>query len=369
MNFDYSEDQKFLKEEARRFLTAHVPASKVRDLLVDPARGHDAELWDAIVAQGWLGTAIPEAYGGLGLGYVELCALAEEMGRVLAPVPFDSTIFFFAEALLIAGSEEQKQALLPLIASGEAVGCIAIAERAGPVRAADIQASVSGGRLTGVKLPVTDGMVASHALVLATEDGAPSLFIVALDKVGRERLDVIDPSRGAARLSFDGVPAQRLGGAGEGMALLERLYRRAAVPIAFEQLGGAQRCLEMARDFALGRYAFGRQIAGFQAIKHKLADMYTRVELARSHAYYGAWALAQDAPELPLAAAAARVSACDAFWVASKENNQIHGGMGFTWEADPQLYYKRSRHLGLIAGPARRWMQVLAVEIERREAA
>jgi alkylation response protein AidB-like acyl-CoA dehydrogenase len=165
------------------------------------------------------------------------------------------------------------------------------------------------------------------------------------------------------------APAERLGEVGSGLEYMRRLHERAAVLIAFEQLGGAQRCLELARDFALQRFAFGRPIGSYQAIKHKLADMYVKIELARSHAYYGAWALSENAPELPLASAAARLSATDAFWFASKEAIQTFGGMGVTWEADLHLYYRRSCHLALVVGSTREWAQVLGSEIVRREAA
>src|SRR6202034_675401 len=163
-------------------------------------------------------------------------------------------------------------------------------------------------------------------------------------------------------------PAERLGEAGEGLSLAEALLERAAVLLAFEQLGGADRALEMAKGYALERYAFGRPIGGYQAIKHKLADMYVKNELARSNAYYGAWALASDAAELPLAAAAARVAATEAFHLASKENIQTHGGMGFTWEVDCHLYYRRSKHLALTLGSAPWWQDRLITELEARNA-
>src|SRR6201999_3453363 len=161
------------------------------------------------------------------------------------------------------------------------------------------------------------------------------------------------PSRGAAKLTFSGAAAERVGGAGEGLEIVEDVTNRAAVLLAFEQVGGADRALEMAKDYALHRYAFGRPIASYQAIKHKLADMYVKNELARSNAYYGAWALNTDAPEMPIAASAARIAASEAFWFASKENIQTHGGIGFTWEMDCHLYYRRSRQLSLVAGAPR----------------
>ena len=191
-------------------------------------------------------------------------------------------------------------------------------------------------------MPVTDGDVADLAVVLAKEGGQLGLFLVDLAGAGvaRETLKTLDPTRGVAKLTFTGAAAERLGAAGEGMALAEQVMDRAAVLLAFEQVGGADRGLEMAKDYALERYAFGRPIGSYQAIKHKLADIYVKNELARSNAYYGAWALNTGAAELPIAASAARVAACEAFWFAAKENIQTHGGMGFTWEVDCHLYYR-----------------------------
>jgi alkylation response protein AidB-like acyl-CoA dehydrogenase len=370
MNFDYSDDQKFLKNEARKFLEGNCPTSRVRKVLDNAEVLYDAELWQAVAAQGWLGAAIPEAYGGLGLSRIELCAIAEELGRVVAPIPFASTVYFLAEALLIAGSEAQKQALLPKIATGEVIGAVASSEGPGPVAAQAIQATVSGGKLSGTKLPVTDGSIATHALVLAKENGRVSLFLADLSSgVTRQTLETVDPTRDVAKLTFAGASVQRLGGEGEGLSLLERITDRAAVLLAFEQTGGADRCLQMAKDYALERYAFGRLIGSYQAIKHKLADAYIKNELARSNAYYGAWALNPDAPELAVAASAARIAASDAYWYVSKENIQTHGGIGFTWEVDAHLYYRRARQLALVAGAPRVWKERLVSQLEQRNVA
>jgi alkylation response protein AidB-like acyl-CoA dehydrogenase len=174
----------------------------------------------------------------------------------------------------------------------------------------------------------------------------------------------VDPTRSHARITLDGAAAEPLGAAGRGWPLVERLLDRAAVLVAFEQVGGAQAALDMAREYALGRFAFGRQIASFQAIKHKLADMYVGIELARSNAYYGAWALSKDAPVLGVAAAAARVAASEAYYQAAKENIQVHGGMGFTWEFDCHLHYRRAKLTGLMLGSARRWKDLLVTRLE-----
>ncbi len=371
MNFDFSDDQKFLKSEARKFLDANCPTSRVRKVLDDDTKAYDEALWKQVAEQGWLGAAIPEEFGGLGLGHVELCAIAEELGRVVAPIPFASTVYFLAEAVMLAGSDAQKQALLPKIAAGEVIGCMATSEGPGAVTTQTVQASVSGGKLSGTKIPVTDGDIATHAVVLAKEGGKLGLFLVDLTAGGvtRQSLKTLDPTRDAAKLTFDAAAAERLGAAGEGLSLLEQIHDRAAVLLAFEQCGGADRCLEMAKAYALERYAFGRVIASYQAIKHKLADMYVKNELARSNAYYGAWALNTNAPELPVAASAARIAASEAFWFGSKENIQTHGGIGFTWEVDAHLYYRRSRQLSLVAGAPRVWKERLVSHLERRNAA
>ncbi|MBT5191563.1 MAG: acyl-CoA/acyl-ACP dehydrogenase, partial [Rhodospirillaceae bacterium] len=329
MNFEFNDDQRMLRDQARRFLLDKSPPEVVRETL-ETEQPYDKDLWRQFGEMGWLGAAIPEAYGGSGLGHLELCVLAEELGRALAPTPFASSIYLGAEALMVAGSEEQKQGYLPDIATGEAIWCLALSEGPRPATEANIAASVSNGKLSGEKLPVADGDIANRAIVVAKDGGAAGLYIVDLNGAGVERttVETMDPTRSQARLVFTDAPAEKLGD--EGWPLLERIQDRAAVLIAFEQVGGAETALDMAKEYALGRFAFGRPIAGYQAIKHRLADMYIQIELARSNSYYGAWALSTDAAELPVAAATARVSATEAYHFASKENIQIHGGMGFT---------------------------------------
>jgi acyl-CoA dehydrogenase len=375
MNFDFSDDQKMLRDQARRFLTEKCTAKTVRKVFESDA-GHDAALWKQIAEMGWHGTAIPENYGGLGLGYLELCVVAEELGRALAPVPFSSTVYLFAEALLAAGSEEQKKKYLPKVAGGELIGTFARAEGPGAVTPKSIRVSFKGGKLSGKKIAVADGLDADYAVVLARtgdEAGERGLGLALVDLKGpgvtRRAEDSIDPSRKHAELNFDNAPAEALGKAGEGWALANGVLNHAAILTAFEQVGGADICLAMAKDYAMTRYAFGRPIGSFQAIKHKLAEMYVNNELARSNAYYGAWALLTNARELPVAAAAARVSATQAFDFAAKENIQTHGGIGFTWEVDCHLFYKRSRELGLVLGSQRSWKDKLVNALELSNAA
>jgi alkylation response protein AidB-like acyl-CoA dehydrogenase len=375
MNFDFSEEQKQLRTEARRFLEDRCPPAAVRAVLEGP-EPYDRKLWAGLAEMGFLGAAIPEAYGGLGLGYLELCVIAEELGRVIAPVPVSSSIYLAAELINAAGTEAQKAAWLPKLASGEAVGTFALAEGVGRVTARMISLSAQGGILSGVKQPVPDGDVADVAVVAArTGSGSDarsvSLFLVDLSGPGvsREALDNVDPTRSQARLTFDGAPAEPLGAVGDGWRLATEALDRAAVLLAFEQVGGSDRALEMGRDYALDRMAFGRPIGSFQAIKHMLADMYVAATLARSNAYYGAWALSTRSAELPAAAATARVSATQAFQQCAKNNIQVHGGMGFTWAFDCHLFYRRSNALALALGSQSTWEDLLIERLRTRNSA
>jgi alkylation response protein AidB-like acyl-CoA dehydrogenase len=286
LNFDFSDDQKSLKDQARKFLSEKAGAKVTRGVLDNAAVSYDQTLWRSVAEMGWLGAAIPEQHGGLGLGRLELCVLAEEIGRAVAPVPFSSTVYFFAEALLLAGSDAQKAAHLPKVASGETIGCFALSEGPGAPTAASIQAKFDGAALNGVKIPVTDGDCANWAVVVAKEGAGVSLVLVDLNQPGvtRTTLQTLDPTRGHAKLDFKNAKAERLGAAGQGWDLAEAVLDRAAVLLAFEQVGGSQACLEMATDYAKARYAFSRQSGTFQAIKHKLAEMYVAIEVARSNA-------------------------------------------------------------------------------------
>ncbi|WP_084419259.1 acyl-CoA dehydrogenase family protein [Henriciella litoralis] len=360
MNLDFSEEQKQLKEQVGRFLAENCPPAAVRAVL-EGEQHHDAKLYKGIADLGLLGAAIPEEYGGVGLGQLELCVIAEELGRVIAPVPVASTVYLGAECLLHAGTEDQKSTWLPKIAAGEAIGCWAINEGSGRMRPEKVTASFENGKLNGTKSPVADGAIADFAIVLAKEGSGVSLCLVDLsgDGVERENLESIDPTRSQTKLTFNGASATRIGDAGDGWHIATQVMDKAAILIGFEQLGGADRALEMGRDYALERMAFGRQIGSFQAIKHMLSDMYVSATLARSNCYYGAWALASSAAELPLAAATARVSATTAFQHCAKNNIQVHGGMGFTWAFDCHLYYRRSNALALMIGSLSTWESLL----------
>lgn len=360
MNFDFSDDQKEIQTEVRRFLADRASPAKVRAIL-DGDAPYQKELWLELGAMGFAGAAIEEKYGGSGLGYLELCVIAEEIGRSAAAVPFSSTVYLAAELLKNHGSDDQKAAWLPQIASAARIFCLATSEGPGQ---GPIKARVTANRLWGIKGPVVDGDIADLAIVLAQDDeagGDLSLFLVNLADVeaSRRTLGSLDPTRGLAQLSFDGVSTDRIGAAGCGEMILKSAYDAAAALIAFEQIGGADRCIEMARDYSLDRFAFGQPIGSFQAMKHLMADMYAMATLARSNAYHGAWALSTGSAQFPLAASYARVSAIRAFQFCSANNLHIHGGMGFTWEFDCHLYYRRSQFLALQCGTLTEWSNIL----------
>jgi alkylation response protein AidB-like acyl-CoA dehydrogenase len=375
MNFDFSDDQKQLRDQARKFLAEKSSPKAVRVVLEGNAP-YDRELWKGLAEMGFLGVAIPEEYGGAGAGHLELCVIAEEMGRALAPVPFSSTVYLAAEALLLAGSDAQKKKWLPKIAAGEAIGTLALFEGKGNPSPQAIKLTAANGTLSGTKKPVADGAIADFAVVAARtastgRDSDISLFLVDLKGEGVEAkaLTSLDPTRNQAEIVFRNAKAEPLGVAGEGFGILSQVLDRAAVLMAFEQVGGADRALEMGRDYALDRIAFGRPIGSFQAIKHMLADMYVSATLARSNCYYGAWALSTNSSELPEAAASARISATQAFQHCAKNNIQVHGGMGFTWEFDCHMYYRRANATALGLGSLSYWEDQLIERMRKKNAA
>lgn len=370
MNFDFSDDQKLLQKTARDYLSAQAPLSLARSVL-ESDRRYSEELWKGVAEMGWTGAAIPESYGGAGFGALELALIAEELGRALAPIPFNSSVFQATEALLLAGSDAQKSHWLPALASGERIGTFALAERAGHLGEHAVTARFADGKLSGSKRPVVDGDVAGLAVVAARGDAGISLVLVDLThpSVARTSIRSLDPSRSQAELHFKETPAEVLGREGAGWALAEQILDRAAVLTAFEQLGGAQRALEITIAYTMGRYAFGRPVASFQAVKHRLADLYVKLELARSNAYYGAWALENNTKELATAACGARISASDAFDKAGEEMVQLHGGVGFTWEFDCHLFYRRAKLLGLALGSASQWRDKLIQRLDAKSAA
>jgi acyl-CoA dehydrogenase len=370
MNFDFSEDQKLLQKTARDFLEEHSPLSACREIL-ESDQPYSQSLFKACAEMGFQGTVIPEEYGGAGFGYLELAVVAEELGRALAPIPFSSSVYLATEAILLAGSDEQKQRYLPGLASGEAIGTFALVEKPGQNGTEGVEATFKGGKLSGTKLPVPDGDIADFAVVAAQGDGGLSLVLVDLDAVGvtRSAVGSFDPSRSLAKIEFDGAAGTLLGEAGQGGELAEKVLDRAAVLIGFEQLGGAERAFEMTKDFMNGRFAFGRPISSFQALKHRLADLWCEIQLTRSNCYYGAWALSNDEPELGVAACISRIAACKAYDLAGVEMIQLHGGVGYTWEYDCHLFYRRAKLLSVLLGNPSSWKNKLVTRLREQSAA
>ena len=375
MNLDFSDDQKMLKDQVHKFLSDKCPLSVARRVL-EGDEPYAKEVWKGLVDMGLTGTAIPEEFGGLGLGALELCVVAEELGRFAAPVPFSSSIYLAAEAIKLFGTQKQKETWLPKLASGELIGAVASSEGTHAAHPRNIETTFSGGKVNGVKQPVADGGAAGVVIVAVNTGGsgeqAISLAIVdtKASGVSVEELRTLDPSRENVTMTFKDAPAEILGPKqGEGWSQLSRVLDGAAVLFAFEQVGGTEAALEMAREYALERYAFGRQIGSYQAIKHKLADMYVKKELAKSNAYFGAMMLNDEGAELPEAAAASRIAGSDAYVFAAQENVQTHGGIGYTWESDCQFHYRRAKLLALTVGAPIQWKEKLVSRLEAKNAA
>jgi acyl-CoA dehydrogenase len=355
MNFQFSDEAEALRDQARKFLQDKSPRDKARAVMNSGA-AHDAGLWAEIVGLGWTALRIPEEHGGLGLSVLELCVLAEEIGRLVSPVPFTSSVLLATEALIIAGTDAQKAKWLPKLADGSAIGAVALAEGTS-VPGTKSKLTVASGSVTGVKQPVQDAASADFFIV----SGPTGLMLVEKGEgVSISDVETIDMVRRSSTVTFNDAPCEAMG------AGLETFLASSAVLLAFEGLGGADAAMEMAIGYAQERVAFGRKIAGYQAVKHRLADMYIKNQLARSHAYYGAWALLTDAAELTQAAAGARVAALDAFQFAAEENVQLHGGIGFTWESDCQFYYRRARLLSGALGSKNHWSDVLVRALDQR---
>jgi alkylation response protein AidB-like acyl-CoA dehydrogenase len=354
LNFDFSSEQQALRDQVRRlFADGRIRARK----MVESDQRHDASLWTRLVELGGAAAAIPESQGGIGLGALELCVIAEEAGRSLAPIPFMSSAVYAGEAIKLAGGGIADE-ILPRLAEGAVEGTVAFTETEGSWDGLP-SAHVEGGLLYGVKDAVVDaGAGIAVVSARAAADGESfGWWLLDLSSVGvqREVISAVDIVRRYARLRLTGVPVRRLGKPGAGAEMTTRLMDVAAIVTAFEQIGGAEAQLARCVEYAKTRKAFGDRIGVFQGVKHRLADMYVKIELARGHALYGAWALSTDAAELPVAAAGARIAATEAFSFAAEEAIEMHGGIGFTWEDDCHLYYRRARVLALELGSRRRW--------------
>jgi alkylation response protein AidB-like acyl-CoA dehydrogenase len=357
VNLTLSEEQEELRASVRRFLADKAPSEAVRRWM-DSEEGHDPALWKQMADQlGLQGIAVPEEFGGAGYGPVELGIVLEELGRSLLPAPFFSTVALAGQALVASGDQAAQARWLPGIADGSSLtATVALSEEHGgaALDAVTTRAvpGASGWTLTGTKMFVVDGASADLVLVVARADDGLGLFAVAADAAGvtRVRLDALDPTRRLGRIELDGAPAERVGPDGDATDFLQRVLDLAVVALAHEQVGGASACLDSAVEYAKIRVQFDRPIGSFQAIKHKCADMLMEVEGARSAAYSAAWTAAEDVGELPVAAALAGSYCSEANTHAAKENIQIHGGIGYTWEHDAHLYLKRAKSSELLFG-------------------
>ena len=369
MNFAFTDEQEQLREFVRSFLEEKSPEADVREQM-DTEQGFDPGVWAQMSEQmGLPALTIPEAYGGQGFTRVEQLVVLEEMGRTLLCAPFFSSAVMAANTLMLCVDEAAKHAHLPGIASGETRGTLAFTEQNGRWDEGGITmaASPSNGswRLDGAKMYVLDGHTADLIIVAARTPGGVSLFTVDPDAAGltRTALSTMDQTRKQAKLAFDGVEATLIGSEGEGWPVLEAVLDLAAVALAAEQVGGAQRCLDMSVEYAKVRVQFGRPIGSFQAIKHKCADMLLEVESAKSAAYYAGWCAAEMNDELPQVASLAKSYCSEAYFHAAAENIQIHGGIGFTWEHPAHLYFKRAKSSELLFGDPTYHRELLAQRI------
>ncbi len=361
MQYSFTREQDEFRTMLRRFLESASPPAKVRRVM-ETDEGFDRETWRALNDQlGVSGVHIPEAYGGQGFGFVELGIVLEEMGRALFCGPYFASAVLAGTAILNGATEGEKTALLPGIASGETIATLAFTEESGSwdIAASGTTATPDGAgyKLDGSKSFVLDGCTAGRLIVLARAPGSKgedglSLFQLAADAAGvtRRRLKSLDPTRKLAHITFRGAQATLLGTQGGAAVPFTKTLSQAAACLACEMVGGAQRLRESALDFAKMRMQFGRPIASFQSMKHKQADMLLEVELAKSAAYYAAAAAADDDLELPAIASLAKASASDTYLQTALHTIQIHGGIGFTWDNDTHLWFKRAKSSEVFLG-------------------
>jgi alkylation response protein AidB-like acyl-CoA dehydrogenase len=352
----FSEEQEELRGSVRRFFEDRSPSAEVRRLM-QTSEGYSPPVWEQMATQlGLQGLAIPERYGGMGFGYVDLAIVLEEAGRALLCAPYFATVALAANALLSSGDGDACASYLPSIAAGETIATLALSEDSGrwdeDGSTLSAERSGAGWALSGHKSFVLDGHLANLVLVVARTRSGLSLLAVegGAEGLTRTPLPTLDQTRKLARLELTRTPARLIGVEGGAWPGLSRTLDLAAIALAAEQVGGAQRCLDMSVGYAKVRYQFGRPIGSFQAIKHKCADMLLQVESARAAAHYAAWAAAEDSPEVPVAASLAKATCSEAYFRAAADNIQVHGGIGFTWEHDAHLYFKRAKSSQLFLG-------------------
>jgi alkylation response protein AidB-like acyl-CoA dehydrogenase len=366
MNFAFSEEQEELRRITRQFFEAKSPEPEVRRLM-EGSEGYDPAVWAQMANElGLQSLTVPEEYGGQGFSYVELTVVLEEMGRALLCAPYFATVVLAANTILHSGDEAACKDLLPGIASGETIATLALTEPNGRWDESGVEATATrsgdGWTIDGTKMFVIDGALANLLIVAARTDSGISLFRVdgEADGLTRTSLSTMDQTRKQAKLELAGVPATLLGTEGQGWDVLRRVLDLAAVSLAAEQVGGAQKVLEMAVQYAKDRVQFGRPIGSFQAIKHKCADMLLEVESAKSAAYYASWCASELNDELPEVACLAKAYCSEAYFHAAAENIQIHGGIGFTWEHPAHLYFKRAKSSELLFGDPTYHRELLA---------
>jgi alkylation response protein AidB-like acyl-CoA dehydrogenase len=345
MQFGLSESQEFLKDSARKFFTGECPIAEVRRLM-ETETAYDVGLWSKIVDQGYTGIIFPEEYGGVGLGKVELILLMEETGRALLPGPFFSTVALAGVVIDAITSPEKKKKYLAPICRGEARSTVAVLEGSANWDPIAIQITGASGRLTGEKLFVPDAAVADF-IVVGARDG---VFVVDAKASGMKIAPMkgMDLGRKLYTIQFNNTPAEKLGDAGA----LPCAFDVSTAALVGEMVGGMQRTLEISVDYAKMRKQFGKPIGMFQAVQHQCADMYLETESSRSAAYYAAWALEENAPDASVAVSIAKMYASDACRTVGNRGIQIHGGMGFTWENDLHLYYRRAKSSETMFGDA-----------------
>jgi alkylation response protein AidB-like acyl-CoA dehydrogenase len=378
MDFGFSDEQDMLRQTARAFLEEHCPTTIVRQMMEDD-KGYSPDLWKEMAELGWLGLAFPEAYGGQGLGFVDLTVILEEMGAALLPSPFLSTVLLAGQTILIGGSEAQKKTYLPRIAEGSLIATLAMTEPSGRFDADGITAVKAtpegeGFSISGTKLFVADAHVAELMVVAArTKEAGNKSFGISLFLVDRNSpgvsvtlLKTMDQTRKQCEVVFDHVRVGRdrlVGMVDMGWPILQKVLNLATVSLCAEMVGGAQRVLDLSVAYAKERVQFGRPIGSFQAIKHKCAEMMLQVESAKSAAYYAAWAVDEDVPEAPLAVSMAKAYCSDAYRHTAGEGIQVHGGIGFTWEHDMHLYFKRAKYAEFTFGDATYHRELVAQEL------
>jgi len=368
MDFGFNEEQELLRNSVADFCARECGHKFLFEMWED-GLGYSREMWRKMAELGWLGLLVDEEYGGMGLGFVELAVILEEMGKSLLPSPYLSTVVLFGQCVTIGASDELKNKLLPKIAGGELIGTMALIEESGGLEEQDIklEAKADGGAyvLDGVKLMVPDAHAAGAMVVVARTEGGVTLFVVDAGARGVtiKPMPTMDMLRRVGEVTFDSVAVDKsrvLGEVGEGWQIVESITRAACAALSVEMVGVAQHALDLSVDYAKARHQFGKPIGTFQAIKHKCAQMLLQLETARSAAYYAAWSAGEDSPDAALASSVAKAWCGDACKTVCADAIQVHGGIGFTWEFPLHMYFKRAQSADAWFGNASRHRELIA---------